>query len=200
MDILADLTENDLGQIGILFGDRKRLLKAIASGAWPFRRRPRRSRARPTQMAAGETNVGSTPSHADYAILSITEADRSGTRRTDCGVRSGLWGFSGLFGNSLAALSRLRFCGKAGLAAVSGGVETNRFCFPWGFASPIGDRQTSLLRAAGDRAMSRGPRSANSVGVEMTLAVFARGGRAARVGRRVDRVRPRAVKRKAPRL
>jgi len=31
MDILADLTENDLGQIGVLFGDRKRLLKAIAS-------------------------------------------------------------------------------------------------------------------------------------------------------------------------
>ena len=100
-------------------------------------------------------------------------------------------------GNSLAALSRLRFCGKAGLAAVSGGVETNRFCFPWGFASPIGDRQTSLLRAAGDRAMSGGMRSANSVGVEMRLAVFPRGGRAARVDRRV---RPRAVKRKAPRL
>src|SRR5271169_1306689 len=31
MDILADLTENDLGQIGVVFGDRKRLLKAIAS-------------------------------------------------------------------------------------------------------------------------------------------------------------------------
>src|SRR5271170_5019591 len=31
MDILADLTENDLGKIGVLFGDRKRLLKAIAS-------------------------------------------------------------------------------------------------------------------------------------------------------------------------
>ena len=31
MDILADLTENDLGQFGVLFGDRKRLLKAIAS-------------------------------------------------------------------------------------------------------------------------------------------------------------------------
>jgi class 3 adenylate cyclase/predicted ATPase len=31
MDILADLTKNDLGQIGVLFGDRKRLLKAIAS-------------------------------------------------------------------------------------------------------------------------------------------------------------------------
>src|SRR6202795_679329 len=31
MDILADLTESDLGQIGVVFGDRKRLLKAIAS-------------------------------------------------------------------------------------------------------------------------------------------------------------------------
>jgi hypothetical protein len=31
VDILADLTENDLGQIGVVFGDRKRLLKAIAS-------------------------------------------------------------------------------------------------------------------------------------------------------------------------
>ena len=31
MDILADLTEDDRGQIGVLFGDRKRLLKAIAS-------------------------------------------------------------------------------------------------------------------------------------------------------------------------
>ena len=31
MDILADLTENDLGQFGVRFGDRKRLLKAIAS-------------------------------------------------------------------------------------------------------------------------------------------------------------------------
>ena len=31
MDILADLTENDLSQFGVLFGDRKRLLKAIAS-------------------------------------------------------------------------------------------------------------------------------------------------------------------------
>src|SRR3984885_4203715 len=31
MDILTELTENDLGQFGVLFGDRKRLLKAIAS-------------------------------------------------------------------------------------------------------------------------------------------------------------------------
>src|SRR5277367_2355324 len=31
MDILTDLTENDLSQFGIPFGDRKRLLKAIAS-------------------------------------------------------------------------------------------------------------------------------------------------------------------------
>src|SRR5277367_2186245 len=31
MDILADLTEDDLSQFGVLFGDRKRLLKAIAS-------------------------------------------------------------------------------------------------------------------------------------------------------------------------
>jgi class 3 adenylate cyclase len=31
MDILADLTEDDLSQSGVLFGDRKRLLKAIAS-------------------------------------------------------------------------------------------------------------------------------------------------------------------------
>jgi hypothetical protein len=31
MDILTDLTESDLSQFGVLFGDRKRLLKAIAS-------------------------------------------------------------------------------------------------------------------------------------------------------------------------
>src|SRR5277367_2974921 len=31
MDILTELTENDLSQFGVLFGDRKRLLKAIAS-------------------------------------------------------------------------------------------------------------------------------------------------------------------------
>src|SRR5277367_3628998 len=31
MDILTELTENDLAQFGVLFGDRKRLLKAIAS-------------------------------------------------------------------------------------------------------------------------------------------------------------------------
>src|SRR5580704_10708320 len=31
MDILTELTENDLGQFGVLFGDRERLLKAIAS-------------------------------------------------------------------------------------------------------------------------------------------------------------------------
>src|ERR1700735_658166 len=31
MDVLTDLTENDLSQFGVLFGDRKRILKAIAS-------------------------------------------------------------------------------------------------------------------------------------------------------------------------
>src|SRR5580700_10749323 len=31
MDILTDLTEGDLTQFGVPFGDRKRLLKAIAS-------------------------------------------------------------------------------------------------------------------------------------------------------------------------
>src|SRR5271170_2562323 len=31
MDILTDLTENDLSQFGVLFGDRRRLLRAIAS-------------------------------------------------------------------------------------------------------------------------------------------------------------------------
>jgi len=31
MDILTELTGNDLGQIGVLFGDRKRLLEAIPS-------------------------------------------------------------------------------------------------------------------------------------------------------------------------
>src|SRR3984957_16929681 len=35
MDILTDLTENDLGQFGVLFGDRKRLLKAIAAPGTP---------------------------------------------------------------------------------------------------------------------------------------------------------------------
>ena len=30
MDILPDLTDSDLGQFGVLFGDRKRLLRAIA--------------------------------------------------------------------------------------------------------------------------------------------------------------------------
>ena len=31
MDILTDLTENDLSQFGVLFGDRKRMLKAISA-------------------------------------------------------------------------------------------------------------------------------------------------------------------------
>src|SRR5271154_3090847 len=72
-------------------------------------------------MAAGATNVGSRPSHADYAILSTTEADKSGTRRTDCGVRSGLWAFSGLF-EGLGT-----FDGKSGAAGPKGAQNGLRF-------------------------------------------------------------------------
>ena len=54
MDVVRELTESDLEKLGLALGDRKRILKAIASRRrWRRRRPPSPSPARETQRSDG---------------------------------------------------------------------------------------------------------------------------------------------------
>ena len=77
VDVLPDLTDGDLAELGVNLGDRKRLLKAIAEAG--LRRTAQAGAPRPSLRQKTTPNVGQSLSYS--AILSVRPRSRPSSTR-----------------------------------------------------------------------------------------------------------------------